>query len=263
MQASFQVPELNATRQEIGMTPKNMRAHDYSFNFWVGCQRFSEGCKNCYMFLRQKARKINPEDIRRCKTTWSKPLKWQREAVAAGERRSVFACSYSDFFLPEADSWRDDAWTLIRETPNLVWLLASKRTQLIADRLPADWGSGYRNVWLGTGAELKKYLPRLDALREIPCMHRWLDFAPILEDLMPDLTDHINGFDWVNVSGEQGCGMVEPRSFDPQWARNIRDLCKERGIAFSHPSGGGKRPVSFPLLDGIRHNAMPLLSKGF
>jgi protein gp37 len=244
------------------------RSHDYSFNFWIGCKKLSEGCKNCFMFLRQTQRMdsakdatrktlLDPSVIRRCTSTWGNPLKWQREAEVANEQRSVFACSYSDFFLPEADAWRDDAWALIRSTPNLTWLLASKRTELIAERLPADWAGGYPNVWLGTGAEMKKYLPRLDALRKIPCVLRWLDFAPCLEDLMPELKDHIEGFSWVNVSGEQGCGMVQPRSFDPQWARRIRDLCAEQGIAFSHPSGGGKRPEKFPLLDGVRHDAMP------
>jgi hypothetical protein len=88
---------------------------------------------------------------------------------------------------------------------------------------------------------------------------RFADFAPCLEDLMPELADHVDGFSWFNVSGDQGCGMVEPRRFDPQWARNIRDLCKERGIAFSHPSGGGKNPKSFPPLDGVPHDNMPAL----
>jgi protein gp37 len=233
--------------------------HDFSFNFWVGCHRISEGCKNCYMFLEQQRRGIDPTSIRRCTTTWGKPLRWQREAAKAGEFKSVFACSYSDFFLPEADEWRDDAWDLIRETPNLIWRLASKRTHLIADRLPADWGNGYENVWLGTSAELKKYLSRLDYLRKIPCVLRWVDFAPTLEDLMPDLSDHIEGFGWVIVSGEQGCNKVEPRPFDAQWARNIRDLCADRGIPFrfSHVAGRNWHPSR--LLDGVLHNEAPSL----
>jgi hypothetical protein len=57
----------------------------------------------------------NPNEVKRCTSTWGRPLKWQREAEHAGEYKSVFACSYSDFFLPEADGWRDDAWALIRQ----------------------------------------------------------------------------------------------------------------------------------------------------
>lgn len=237
----------------------NAPQHDYSFNFWIGCRRFSEGCKNCYMFHAQQRRGLDATQIKRCTTTWGEPLKWQREAEDAGESKSVFACSYSDFFLPEADGWRDDAWALIRQTPNLIWQLMSKRTHLIADRLPKDWGNGYRNVWLGTSAELKKYLPRLDALREIPCALRWVDFAPTLEDLIPELSEHLDGFGWVNASGETGCSAANPRSFNLQWGRNIRDLCAEKGIPFyfSHIGGWSRYPSR--LLDGVEYNEAPLL----
>ena len=220
--------------------------HDYSFNFWIGCKKWSEGCKNCYMFIAQTRRHIDPKNVRRCTTTWINPLKWQKEAERAGEYRTVFACSYSDFFLPEADAWRGDAWALIRQTPNLIWELASKRTHLIADRLPADWGSGYKNVRLGTGAEMKRYMSRLDDLRRIPCVLRWLDFAPMLEDLMPELAEHIDGFEWVCASGETGCNSVEPRPFDLQWARNVRDLCLSKEIPFFFSHTGGKTKVPRP-----------------
>jgi protein gp37 len=116
---------------------------------------------------------IGPDKVKRCMTTWKNPITWQKEAEQAGEYKSVFACSYSDFFMSEADPWRKDAWDLIRKTPNLIWQLTSKRTHLIAERLPADWGSGYPNVWLGTSVELKKHLHRLDDLRKIPCVLRW------------------------------------------------------------------------------------------
>jgi protein gp37 len=236
--------------------------HDHSFNFWIGCHKFSEGCQNCYMFIAQKRRTIDPENVRLCTSTWEKPRIWQEEAELAGEYRSVFACSYSDFFLPEADAWRNDAWALIRETPNLVWMLASKRTQLIAQRLPTDWGNGYKNVWLGTGAELKKYLPRLDDLRNIPCVLRWLDLAPMLEDL-PELAEHIDGFGWVIASGESGCNAVEPRPLDLQWVRNVRDMCSSRDIPFYFSHTGGKARYPGRLLDGVEHNGIPPLDIGY
>jgi len=237
----------------------NATQHDYSFNFWTGCQKISPGCQNCYMFIAQERRGLDPKQILRCTTTWGEPLKWQRDAEEACESKSVFACSYSDFFLPEADAWRNDAWALIRKTPNLVWQIASKRPHLIADRLPADWGDGYRNVWLGTSAELKRYLPRLDTLREIPCVLRWVDFAPTLEDLMPDLSEHLDGFGWVCASGETGCSKVNPRRFDLQWGRIIRDLCLKKGIPFYFSHVGGWNRYPSRLLDGVEYNQAPLL----
>ena len=113
---------------------------------------------------------------KRVVTKWDEPLKVQKAAAKAGEYKTVFACSYSDFFMEEADQWRDEAWEMIRATPNLIWQLTSKRTHLIADRLPPDWGDGYPNVWLGTSVELKKYLPRRH-LNSIPCVLRWVDFS--------------------------------------------------------------------------------------
>jgi protein gp37 len=138
------------------------------------------------MFIAQARRGIDPNIVRRCKGALpgdieqNKIIKIQNELEKGGKYASVFICSYSDFFLPEADGWRDDAWGLIRQTPNLIWQICSKRTHLIADRLPADWGSGYPNVWLGTCVELKKYLLRLDQLCKIPCVMRWVDFSPTL-----------------------------------------------------------------------------------
>lgn len=197
----------------------------------------------------------HPPEIRRCKpSTWKHPITWQKKAAKAGELKSVFACSYSDFFLPAAD-----AWDLIRQTPNLIWRLVTKRTHLIADRLPPDWGNGYENVWLGTSLELKKYLSRLDDLRQIPCVLRWAELSPVLEDLMPELADHVEGIGWINASGETGCNRVEPRRLDLQWARNIRDLCKEKNIPFrfSHVSGRERYPDRH--LDGVIYNGVPPL----
>lgn len=166
---------------------------------------------------------------------------------------SVWICSYSDFFLPEADKWRDDAWAQIRGTPNLIWQITSKRVDLIRDRLPADWGKGYPNVWLGTSVELKKYLPRMDTLRKIPCVLRWVDFAPTLEDLMPELRKHIKGFSWVCGGGEIGCGIVKPRKWDPQWTIKIKDLCLKKGISFFYRQG--------KKLDGVEYVAVPPLTQ--
>jgi protein gp37 len=198
--------------------------------------------------------------VKLCTSTWGKPRAWQKKAEKAGEYESVFACSYSDFFLPEADEWRADAWTLIRETPNLIWQLASKRPGLIAERLPSDWGDGYKNVWLGTSVELKKYLSRMDVLRSIRCALRWVDFASTLEDLMPELSEHIGGFSWVCASGETGCNYVEPRTWDPQWARNVRDLCSKKGIPFYFSHTGGRKRYPDRLLDGVTHNGIPPLA---
>jgi protein gp37 len=88
---------------------------------------------------------------------------------------------------------------------------------------------------------------------------RWVDFAPTLEDLMPELADHIDGIGWVCASGETGCGVVQARPWNPQWARNIRDLCKERKIPFFFSHVASKARYPSRLLDGVEHNEVPPL----
>jgi protein gp37 len=244
------------------------KEHDETFNFWIGCQKISEGCRNCYMYVQQKKRGIDPSKVKRCKNWLSadiyggigEPYKWQAKAAQEGVSKGIFTCNYSDFFLPEADEWRAEAWELIRETPNLIWQIASKRVDKIADRLPTDWGDGYPNVWLGTSVEMKKYFWRLDMLRQIPCVLRWVDCAPILEELTPELGDHLDGFGWVLVGAEQGSTLINPRPYNIQWVRNIRDLCAKKGILFYHTCAGGKYPKLEPLLDGKAEHAIPQLT---
>ena len=81
--------------------------------------------------------------------TWADSERWDRAALRAGERHRVFTCSMSDFFHPGADAWRPEAWEIIKKCTNLDWLILTKRPELAVDRLPADWGEGYPNVWMG------------------------------------------------------------------------------------------------------------------
>jgi len=58
---------------------RNSKQHDYSHNFWIGCHKFTEGCRNCYMFHAQRRRKLNPEEVKRVVTQWDAPLKVRRQ----------------------------------------------------------------------------------------------------------------------------------------------------------------------------------------
>ena len=63
---------------------------------------------------------------------WNLPRRWNAghaEFFAKhGRRRRVFCASLADVFDNKADqAWREELWTLIRETPNLDWLLLTKR----------------------------------------------------------------------------------------------------------------------------------------
>lgn len=137
----------------------NIAWTERTWNPWRGCIKISPGCKNCYMFRDQKRFGFEPSQIVKCNpTTWSHPKRWNSIAEAAGRKDLVFTCSWSDFFLEEADEWRDAAWDVIRKTPNLIYQILTKRPERIAECLPADWP--LENVWLGVSIEHNGYIPR-------------------------------------------------------------------------------------------------------
>ena len=44
----------------------------------------------------------------------------------------------SDFFLEDADTWREEAWAVMRERRDLKFYLLTKRAERIARCLPSD-----------------------------------------------------------------------------------------------------------------------------
>jgi protein gp37 len=105
----------------------------------------------------------------------------------------IFTCSWSDFFITEADAWRAEAWEIIRRTPEFTYLILTKRPDRIARCLPADWGDGYPNVWLGTSAENQKYADqRIPELLKVPAAKRFLSLEPLLGPI--NLTESVRRF---------------------------------------------------------------------
>ena len=95
----------------------------------------------------------------------------------------VFTCSWSDFFLPEADPWRDQAWGIIKDTPHLIYQILTKRPGNIKTRLPSDWGLGYPNVWLGVSVEDQSVVDRAWNLAFIPAAIRFISAEPLIGPL--------------------------------------------------------------------------------
>jgi hypothetical protein len=153
---------------------------------------------------------------------------------------------------------------LIYSTPNLDWLLLTKRPENIKPLLinavsdqwadPADftdlihaWVAGTRipfNVWIGTSVGVKKTKDRIDVLRSLPAAVRFLSIEPLLEDLGElDLT----GIDWVIVGGESG-GSARP--MHPIWVRSIRDQCVAAGVKFFFKQWGEWAPSQIKCIPG-------------
>jgi protein gp37 len=156
----------------------------------------------------------------------------------------------SDFFHPDADAWRSDAWDIIRACDCLDWLILTKRPELIPDRLPPDWGNGLSNVWLGVTCGHSNSMGRLDLLQRVPAHVRFVSAEPLLERL--DFRHHLTWLDWV-ITGCERTARDKRRMMDIDWVRDIDSQCKAAGVAHffkqAYMAEQGV-PCETPLLDG-------------
>lgn len=239
---------------------------DHTFNAWMGCEKVSEGCRNCYAATFTKNRmgkelwgKNAPRQV--TVGPWKEVAKWNRDAAAGvpGLRgpgpHLVFLGSLMDWAEDRHDLIEPRArmWDTVRACRHLHFQMLTKRPQNIERLLPADWGDGFPNVWLGTTIEDMRVAARADYLRKIPAVVRFVSYEPAIGPLNDlDLT----GLDWVIYGGESGSGY---RPEDKQWARDMRDKCTAADVAFFHKQSAAFRTEQGIELDGeiVRHFPTP------
>jgi protein gp37 len=230
---------------------------DATFNPWLGCHKVSQGCTNCYAEALVKRRGwsaawgANGVRQRTGRGVWSKPARWNREAEQADRPMRVFCASLADVFEdhPGPNDWRDDVFSLIRDTPWLDWQLLTKRPENLRRMLPDDWGDGWENVWLGTSIEDNRVAQRAMELTSVPAFVHFVSYEPAIGPLDElDLTD----IEWMIVGGESGPDW-RPMKLD--WVRQMRTMCEEAGVAFFFKQGNGIRTEMHIELDGeiVRH----------
>jgi protein gp37 len=231
----------------------------------MGCDKVSAGCNNCYADKLVGGRMgysgdravwgPAPNTPRHRTDTRADVPKWNRKAAEAGVRRRVFCGSLMDFWEdhPTPHLIRPEVFDLIRSTPNLDWLLLTKRPENIARFLPEDWGNGYANVWLGCTIEANNYVSRAAHLTAIPAVCRFISCEPAIAplDKLP-----LGGIDWVIYGGESGPGY---RPHNVAWARDMRDRCAAASVAFFYKQSAAPLPGKGIELDGEIIRQFPTL----
>lgn len=245
----------------------------HTFNPWRGCTKVSEGCANCYA-ERDSHRNpgvlgvwgVNGTREVAADAQWRNPPKWDREAHETGVRARVFCASLADVFegpdtMPEDDGtyagnayrhvsslgndWiaaaRERLFRLISRTPNLDWLLLTKRPQNVLPIYGSwlHWTNGGKwpaNVWIGGSVENQKRAdergPELVKIRQAGCRVVFMSCEPLLEGIdVRSYLDRERGVNWVICGGESG-GADKVRDFDPFWGRMLRDQCAESGVPY-------------------------------
>ena len=221
---------------------------DHTFNPWIGCQKVSPGCDHCYAETQNAFRKWNggtwgPHAPRKrtSDANWRKPKQWAK--AANGHRPRVFCASLADVFDNKAPAGaRGDLFDLIRDTPQLDWLLLTKRPENVAKMLPTDWGHGWLNVWLGTTCEDQHHFDRRwPILSGVPAAVHFISYEPALGPLtIGDARPS-----WIICGGESGSGA---RYMEPAWACSLRDECAAVGVAYFFKQMTGKKPIPDDLL---------------
>lgn len=252
---------------------------DHTFNPWIGCQKVSAGCDHCYAETLSKRYgwvEWGPhgERKRTSAANWRKPLQWAKAArfdaaryIGPRTRPRVFCASLADVFDNQApQQWRDDLFDLIWETPELDWLLLTKRPENIAKMLPTNWSAeGWSNVWLGATCEDQAaYDWRWPILSKIPAAVRFISYEPAIGLLnlqsMALVLDRPAAMfpDWVICGGESGHGA---RMMDAKWASDLKAQCQLIGVSFFMKQMTGKKPIPDHLMLREFPSALPS-SKG-
>lgn len=217
----------------------------HTFNPWWGCTKVSEACKNCYAETWAKRVGQNvwgPKPQRRLLSDnhWKQPIKWNRDAEGAQERPRVFCASMADVFedRDELIVHRLRLFKLIEATPNLDWLLLTKRPQNVMEMV--QWTDGWPdNVWLGTTIELQKRADELlPALAAIPAKVRFISAEPLLGSLSIEKWLGTT-IDWVITGGESG---PKARPASPTWFSNLHRQCMQANVAFHFKQWGDWAP---------------------
>lgn len=281
---------------------------DATWSPWEGCTKVSPGCDHCYAegmnrWLR-KGENWGPGAPRRIYSEehWEKPFKWQRDALKFetlhSRRRRVFPSVCDPFDNEAPPILRDRLFATIRATPALDWLLLTKRIGNAKSMLPADWGSGYANVWLGTTVVNQEEADRdIPKLLQVPARVRFLSMEPLLGpvDLSkwlqlgrcsargggpPPLRcglpaghddDHsalietgapwfgvTDDLHWVIAGGESG---RKARPSNPDWYRSLRDQCEAAGVPFLFKQWGAWGPHDRGARDTSRQPTIPAMHR--
>lgn len=248
---------------------------DHTHNEWLGCSKISTGCDNCFAetlmdkryhrveWGQRKTETTVPSVGTRSLTSEAnrrKPFTWQRKAAefyaVHGRRQRVFCSSLSDIFDNQVSrEWRAGLFRTIEGTPDLDWLLLTKRPENIG-RMIDDCGwfrKIPRNVWLGTTCEDQAaYDKRWPILARFHVHVRFISYEPAIGPLT--ILNHKEKPDWLICGGESGQGH---RNMPLPWAYRIMDECDENFVPFFMKQLSGTRPNPRDIPDDLMVRQFP------
>ncbi len=205
------------------------------WNLVHGCHRKSEGCLHCYVFTRDEENGIDTNVVRKT-SSFDLPLKRNRKGewkIPSGSM--VMTCFSSDFFIEEMDSWREEAWQMMRRRSDLTFYMVTKRPERISACLPAYWDELKDRIFVCCTMENQRRVDeRLPIFQSAPLAHREIIVEPMLEAV--SFKGNLLGINSITVGGESG-RYAHPCRYE--WVLDVRRQCAEAGIGFHFMQTGG------------------------
>ena len=223
------------------------------WNPWHGCHKCSEGCLRCYMYEQDKNYGVNSNTVRVTRSGFRLPVQKVRNKenkrvekyeltykIPSGSL--IMTCMTSDFFIEEADIWRQDAWQFIHERRDCLFQIITKRPERIKQCLPDNWLNGWNNVIISVTAENEnRAWERVPILLDLPIKHKGIVIAPMLEhmDIKPFLSS--GEIEQVSISGESYIGWDGiARVLKMSWVKDIKQQCEEYDVPFRFHQTGSR-----------------------
>lgn len=224
---------------------------DASWNPVTGCNKISPGCKHCY--AETMADRLQAMGQRNYANGFvltlqphmlDRPLRWKRP-------RTIFVNSMSDLFHADVPcDYIQRVFEVMRQAYWHRFQVLTKRANRLAKMAPDLLFPS--NVWVGVTVEAEKYAFRIDCLRQVPAVVRFLSLEPLLGPL-PELD--LRGIHWVIVGGESGPGA---RPMSKEWVTDLRDQCLRAQVPFFFKQWGGvNKKAAGRELDGRTWDEFP------
>lgn len=224
----------------------------HTFNPWLGCTKVSPACDGCYAEHMMDTRLgrvkwgAGEDRVRTSSANWKKPLAWDRAAAKQSEPTYVFCASLADVFDNEVDpTWRRDLFALIEATPNLTWLLLTKRIGNVTDMVPRLPPNAAVGATLANQYEYDRDRMKLYAVKAaLKPRFTFGSFEPLLGPVILDKYAP----DWIITGGETDQGAHKARVANEAWFRNLRDQSAGLKRAFFFKQMTNKAPIPPDLL---------------
>ena len=205
---------------------------EVTWNPWHGCAKYSEGCRNCYVYRQDE---MFGRDSRECRKTndFNLPIRKDRKGnykIPSGSL--IMTCFSSDFLLSDADLWRDECIKMMKERSDCMFYFFTKRIERLNFKVPD-------NVIVGCTCENQKMADyRLPIFKKLDIKYKTIILAPMLERM--NIYKYLGSDIYeVNVSGESGSSQ-QIRALDYDWVLDIRNQCIKANVNFGFHQTGAR-----------------------